>query len=136
MALRLETMKILGQTTLSRRVLPTTVPILMGGLDLDYGDPAIKMTNIIKDICFSNSLQNFKFVPSDNSLSNVTFNGCKVFNHNLKSINNIDRFHFDKVSMIEFGKRYFYKYNNDTLLDVSGGKRKKRITKKKRSKNL
>ena len=38
--------------------------------------------------------------------------------------------------MIEFGKRYFYKYNNDTLLDVSGGKRKKRITKKKRSKNL
>ena len=30
MALRLETMRILGQTTLSRRVLPTTVHILMG----------------------------------------------------------------------------------------------------------
>ena len=93
------------------------------------------MTNIINELCISNTSQNFKFVPSDNSLSNVTFNGCKVFNHNLKSVNNIDLFHFDKVSLIEFGKRYFYKYNNDTLLDVAtGGKKKKRVTKKKRSK--
>jgi hypothetical protein len=101
------------------------------------------MTNIIKDICSSNVNDGFKFVPSDNSLPNVTFNGTKVFNHNLKGIRNVainDLFHFDKVSMIEFGKRYFYKYNNDLLLDLSsvttGGKKKKRITKKKRSKTL
>ena len=132
--LRLETMRILGQTTGPRSVLETTVPILMGGLDLDYGNRATRMTQIIRDICSSNASQTFIFVPSDSSLSNVTFNGCKIFNHNLKSVNSGDPFHFDKVSMIEFGKRYFYKYNNDRLQGITGGKRMKHITKKKRSK--
>jgi hypothetical protein len=142
--LRLNAMIILGQSVGARRVSPTTIPILMGGLNLEYGERAINMTNIIKDICSSNVNDNFKFVPSDNSLSNVTFNGTKVFNHNLKGFRNVsvhDQFHFDRVSMIEFGKRYFYKYNNDSILNirvssVTGGKKKKRVTKKKRSKTL
>ena len=109
---------------------PTNVPICMGGLLFGRSYNANSMTDVIKDICDKNKNSNFRFVPSDNSLSNVTYNGTKIFNHFLKgrSISG-DNVHFDRVSQIEFGKRYFYKFNNDSSKDMSivtiGGRRKK-----------
>jgi hypothetical protein len=94
---------------------PTDIPILLGGLK---SEPARNsnnnMTRIIKDICNENS---FKFVPSNNELSNVLFNNRKIFNHNL--LGNIgDIYHFSETSQMEFGKRYFYIYNNNSILDI------------------
>ena len=90
---------------------------------------------------FTSILLDFGFVWVPSSLiqtisSNVVFNGTKIFNHNLKGRYGPpnDHTHFDKVSQIEFGKRYFYKYNNDSLLNITTGGRRKNKPRKNRTK--
>ena len=89
-------------------------PILMGGLCTRDHSIANTMNPIIEDIVRTNSTSNFKFVPSDASL------GSKVshFNHDLLPngvANDGERVHFSRMAQIEYGYRYYYVFNNNSI---------------------
>ena len=68
------------------------------------------MNNLISTICANNSISNYKFVSSD------PIPAVEDFNHYLKGNYPVrDRVHFNKSSQIEFGKRYFYVYNGNSI---------------------
>jgi len=103
-----------------------TTPILLGGLcpskyiihNLSYNfnsssdsnwpdNNAISMNTLISDIASTN--ENYKFVSSE-----IIPEVIPYFNHHLKA-NSEEITHFNKSSQIEFGKRYFYVYNNNSI---------------------
>jgi len=101
-----------------------TIPILMGGLCpsnyiVHYYGPDKRsdgkqiqhrnMTRFIEQIAKDNSLDNYKFVSAE-PISSVP-----DFNHYLKGDAVRKAIHFNKSSIIEFGKRYFYVFNNNHI---------------------
>jgi endo-1,4-beta-xylanase len=71
-----------------------------------------KMTRFIEQITKDNSGNNYKFVSAER-ISSVSY-----FNHYLKGDATAGEVHFNKSSQIEFGKRYFYVYNNS--INING----------------
>jgi len=89
-------------------------PILMGGLSMKETDYYNKMTPIIRDAVNQNSSANFRFVPSDDSLKNAV----PTFSQYLRPNGRSDfggRVHFSIMGQIEFGYRYFYVFNNNSI---------------------
>lgn len=83
-----------------------SVPILMGGIMPGYGNYDT-MTRSIKNIVDNATTENYLFVPS------AAMSSVLQFNHNLEA--ETDHIHFSKSSQIEFGKRYFYIYNGNSI---------------------
>ena len=90
---------------------PTSVPILLGGLVRGKKDHDDMTENYIKVTAELSSNKNFRFVPSK-YMTDVKYNGFDLFNHSLLADKNAGDNHFSKSSQIEFGKRYFYIFNN------------------------
>jgi hypothetical protein len=68
-----------------------------------------RMNNeVISQICRDNSAFHYRFVSSD------PITAESHFNHYLKG-NGGDDTHFSKSSQIEFGRRYFYVYNDNRI---------------------
>lgn len=88
---------------------PESIPVLMGGLVQDYEKFTDKYIEPVKKV---KENINFKFVPSE-PMKDVTYNKFKLFNHYLLSDKETGEDHFSKSSQIEFGKRYFYIFNNN-----------------------
>jgi endo-1,4-beta-xylanase len=115
------------------KIAAPTTPILLGGLCpsmyIDHNISAYEksstkkkypydkfpytnyplMNQLILSIARNNG---YKFVSAE-PISSVS----PYFNHYLKSNNNGDIVHFNKSSLIEFGKRYFYIYNDSITLN-------------------
>ena len=100
---------------------PLTVPILIGSIPnlnipCNYRDDYLYMIDRLRSIPPKNTITNSKFVPSD------IIDGT-VFDHYLTTGGPELNFHYNKSSQIEFGKRFFYFYNNlsinvDTDYDI------------------
>jgi GH35 family endo-1,4-beta-xylanase len=100
---------------------PLTVPILIGSIPnlqipCNYRDDYLYMIDRLQSIPPKNTIINSKFVPS-NIISGT------VFDHFLTTGGPELNFHYNKSSQIEFGKRFFYYYNNlsinvDTDYDI------------------
>jgi len=91
---------------------PTNFPILVGGLCTKYSKYANIMNPILKNMASSSN--NIKFVPSDNSLGH----SISRFNHDLKPLgkgNFGQQVHFSRMGQIEFGYRYYYVFNNNSI---------------------
>lgn len=97
---------------------PTSVKILMGGIMQDHtsknGTECVRAGHNAMNITIKNIVntqnrnnQNYGFVPSDEIVN------IPEFNHKLNDKG--DCLHFDKDSQIEFGKRYFYIYNDNCI---------------------
>ena len=93
---------------------PTTVPILLGGIIRGDSNRNDMNENYIKRTANLSSNINFKFVPST-PMSEPKYNGFDLFNHSLLSDEKTGDNHFSKSSQIEFGKRYFYLFNNNKI---------------------
>uniref|UniRef100_A0A6C0D8G6 Sialate O-acetylesterase domain-containing protein n=1 Tax=viral metagenome TaxID=1070528 RepID=A0A6C0D8G6_9ZZZZ len=88
-------------------------PILLGGLSIRENSVA-HMNPIIEEIVRNNSGSNFKFVPSDDSLGK----NVPRFAHNLRPNGRGDfgeRVHFSRMAQIEYGYRYYYVFNNNSI---------------------
>lgn len=98
---------------------PQDIPILLGGLTNEGNTKAEERArerftrDNIKEVTTMKGNINFKFIPSDDSLKSATYNGYNLFNHDLLSDKFTEIDHFSKSSQIEFGKRYFYVFNNN-----------------------
>ena len=90
---------------------PTLVPILLGGLVRGKKEHDDMTENYIKVTAQLPTNKNFRFVPSK-PMSEVKYNGFDLFNHSLLADKDTGDNHFSKSSQIEFGKRYFYIFNN------------------------
>ena len=86
-------------------------PILMGGLSPNDEKLYPRITPVIKQLVNENSSSNFRFVPSDNSLGSQV----SKFNHSLRPNNRTDEVHFSRMGQIEFGYRYYYVFNNNSI---------------------
>jgi hypothetical protein len=89
-------------------------PVLLGGLSPLEKDYYERMTPVIKELVNENSSSNFRFVPSDDEL------GSKVskFDHKLRPNSRNDfggKVHFSRMGQIEFGYRYYYVFNNNSI---------------------
>lgn len=91
---------------------PTSVPILLGGLIREKGARDDMTENYIRVTTELSSNKNFKFVPSK-PMSEPKYNNFDLFNHSLLADKDTGDNHFSKSSQIEFGKRYFYIFNNN-----------------------
>lgn len=85
-------------------------PILIGGLS-PKGEPYNTVTPILREMANENSSSNFRFVPSDDSLGSR----IQEFNSNLRPNNRTDTLHFSRMSIIDFGYRYYYVFNNNSI---------------------
>jgi GH35 family endo-1,4-beta-xylanase len=96
----------------------TNIPILLGQIlperTTDYNTMNVKIKEVTDDI----TNINYKYVPA------VAIPSIPVFNHNLTSKTMVkgvltaprESFsHYNKTSQIEFGKRYYYVYNNNRI---------------------
>jgi len=98
-----------------------SIPILIGSIPnlqipCNYRDDYLYMIERLESIPPKNTIINSKFVPSD------IISGT-VFDHFLTTGGPEFNYHYNKSSQIEFGKRFFYYYNNlsinvDTDYDI------------------
>jgi hypothetical protein len=103
------------------RQFPNTIPILIGSipnlqLPCNYRDDYLRVIEVLQNIPPKGTITNSKFVPSD-IISGTVFN--RFLTTGGPELDN----HYTKSSQIEFGKRFFYYYNNlsiniDTDYDI------------------
>ena len=106
------------------RQFPNAIPILIGSipnlkLPCNYRDDYLYVIEILKNIPSKGTITNSKFVPSD-IISGTVFNSFLTTG---PPDEKEDDYHYTKSSQIEFGKRFFYFYNNlsisiDTDYDI------------------
>lgn len=92
----------------------TNFPILLGGLSPKEKDYYSRMTPVIQELVNENVSSNFRFVPSDRSLGSQ----ISKFNHDLRPNSRRDfggKVHFSRMGQIEFGYRYYYVFNNNSI---------------------
>lgn len=90
---------------------PESVPILLGGLVPGLTTHKKFTEENIEPVTRINTNINFRFVPSV-AMPSVRYASLTLFNHDLLADKDTGNNHFSKTSMIEFGKRYFYIFNN------------------------
>jgi hypothetical protein len=95
-----------------QRTNPHNIPILLGGLTNDTQSRRNFTEQHIRTIKDMPGNRNFKFVPS-NAMPGVYYSNLELFNHDLLPDKDTGNNHFSKSSQIEFGKRYFYVFNNN-----------------------
>jgi hypothetical protein len=105
-----------GIRTAIKKNNPHTIPILMGGLTNDTENRRNFTEQHIKTVKDMSGNRNFRFVPS-NAIPNVFYKDLALFNHDLLPDKDTGNNHFSKSSQIEFGKRYFYVFN-DNKFDI------------------
>ena len=89
-------------------------PVLLGGLSPKENDYYSRMTPVIRELVNENRSFNFRFVPSDRSLGSQ----ISKFNQDLRPNNRSDfggKVHFSRMAQIEFGYRYYYVFNNNSI---------------------
>ena len=99
-----------------------SIPILIGGVTINRSVTATQQTTgtsatmrtLLNDFATTNSGENITYVPSS-IIATIRFNSKLVFNHNLIE-NSTGSYvsggqHFNKPSMMEFGKRYHFYYH-------------------------
>ena len=95
----------------------TNIPILLGQIlpeKTNWANINVK----IREVVSNPANINYKYVPA------VAIPNVSVFNHNLTSktmVNGVltapreSTSHYNKTSQIEFGKRFYYVYNNNSI---------------------
>ena len=97
-----------------QKQLVNAIPILIGSIPnlpfpCNYRDDYLYMIERLRNIPSKCIIPNSKFVPSDDSIDNP------VFDHYLTTGGPELNYHYNKSSQIEFGKRFFYFYNNFSI---------------------
>jgi GH35 family endo-1,4-beta-xylanase len=106
--LRIETLNFINNVRLSSKQDVASIPILLGEIAPTFNNSLMNRT--IKEVTDDSNNINYSFVSAESIPGTV-------FNHKL-TVNGDEKegaSHYNKTSQIEFGKRYYYVYNNNSI---------------------
>lgn len=106
--IRIETLKFINNVRLSSKQDVASIPILLGQIAPTTGNTVMNTT--IKEVADNPMNINYSFVSAE------AIQGT-VFDHKLTTgvYQKEGAAHYNKTSQIEFGKRYYYVYNNNSI---------------------